>query len=424
MGGVSAIAAVAVIVLGILLAVLHQPSPIIDSPAVPAGVSSPADSNVTVAPPVPAFYDVDQPGPGDAGTMIKSERVEGGPDGFDVFRIVYNSRDNDDRLVPVSGLVVVPKGPPPAGGFPVVAYAHGTTGSNRHCGISLTPFEPNTAGFSNFGRQILPLAQEGWVVVGTDYLGMGAPGTPSYLVGKVEAQNVLDSIRAVHNWRPDVNRGLNAIWGHSQGGHSSAFAAELAPTYAPELQIQGAAVLAPGLLPALPFGVEAIINGSKPTGMTGFVMLIATSWAATYPQELSLSELLTDQALGNLPAIETKCGAGYSDPFMAAPMSAYVKQPVPAAFYELMDLNTPGESRIAPPIVMVQGMKDTTIIPQLTLGFQKQLCNNGTVVDFHVYPEEDHPGVVVASRPLINEWIKDRFAGASVPDNCPNKSIR
>lgn len=412
------------IVLGLLLATLHQPTDVIDAPAVPTDVSAPAGTNVTVAPPVPAFYDVNQPAPGEAGTVIRSEPVAGAPDGFDVFRIIYNSRDNEDRMVPVSGLVVVPKGAPPAGGYPVVAYAHGTTGSNRHCGISLAPFEPSTPGYSNFGRQIMPLAREGWVVVGTDYLGMGAPGTPSYLVGKVEGQNVLDSIRAVQRFRPDVvNHDRNAIWGHSQGGHSAAFAAQLASTYSPELQIQGAAVLAPGLLPALPFAVEAIINGPNPTGMTGFVMLIATSWAATYPEQVTLPELLTKQAMEKLPAINTQCGSGYSDPFMTAPMSAFARQPVSPAFYQLMEVNTPGTDRIGMPIVMVQGMKDTTIIPQLTLGFQKQLCNNGTVVDFHVYPEEDHPGVVVASESLINDWIGERFAGGTAPDNCPNKSI-
>lgn len=417
------IAIAVALVCGVLLAALHGPSNVNNEPAVPNSIAAPPDSNVTVSPSVPKFYEVDRPAAGGPGTIIKSEPVPGGPADVEVSRIIYNSRDNNDRDVPVSGLVIVPKRQAPPGGFPVIAYAHGTTGAGRSCGISLTPYQPNTPGWSNFYRQMLPLAREGYVVVGTDYLGMGAPGTLSYLVGKVEGQNVLDSIRAVQRFRRDVNPNLNVIWGHSQGGHSASFAAQLAPSYAPELKIQGAAVLAPGLLPALPFAVEAIMGGTKPTYMTGFVMLIAASWAQTYPDSLSLPDVVTPAGIANLPAVETKCGEGYADPFMGGPMSDYFKRPVPAAFYDLMDLNTPGSTRLPMPVVMVQGMEDTTIIPQLTLGFAKELCNNGTVVDFEIYQHDNHPGVVVASRPLIHQWIKERFAGAPAPNNCTNARV-
>lgn len=416
-------AVVVTLVCGVLLATLHGPSNVNNEPAVPNSIAAPPDSNVTLSPSVPQFYDVDRPAAGGPGTIIKSEPVPGGPADVDVSRIIYNSRDNNDHEVPVSGLVIVPKRQAPAGGFPVIAYAHGTSGAGRSCGISLTPYQPNTPGWSNFYRQMLPLAREGYAVVGTDYLGMGAPGTLSYLVGKVEGQNVLDSIRAVQRFRQDVNPDLNVIWGHSQGGHSTAFAAQLAPSYAPELKIQGVAMLAPALLPALPVAVEAITNGTKPTYMTGFVMLIAASWAQTYPAKLNISELVTPAAIANMPAVATKCGEGYADPFMQGPMSSYLNRPVPAAFYDLMDLNTPSARRLSMPVVMVQGMEDTTIIPQLTLGFDKELCNNGTAVDFEIYEHDNHPGVVVASRPLIHRWIKERFAGKSAPDNCTNARV-
>lgn len=422
-GALAAVAAVLALVFGGLFSVVHVPANVNDTPRVPADISYPPPTQTSLAPPVPAFYNVDKPVPGGPGAVIKSEAVSGGPSDVDAQRMIYNSRDDKDRDVPVSGLVVVPKATPPPGGFPVIAYAHGTSGVGRPCGASIAPFEPYTAGYSFMETQILPLVRQGYAVVATDYLGMGAPGTPMYLVSKVEGQNVLDSVRAVHRLRTDVNRHLSVIWGHSQGGHSALAAAEMAPAYAPDLTFQGAAVLAPGLLPALKFAVDGILSGTKPSGMTGFVMLIGYSWSQTYPEQVKLSELATPAAIANLQAVETKCGSGYAEPFMAEPMSAYVHTPLPNSFFHLMDLNTPGSQRIKMPVAMVQGMEDTTIIPQLTLGMAKELCNNRTVLDFEIYEYQDHGGVVVASRPFLDQWIKDRLAGEPAPDNCPNTRL-
>ncbi len=420
----AAIAIAVVVVFTVLLALIAPASPIVDVAAADPAIAAPANADVTVTPEIPAFYNVTNTAPAAPGTVTKSEVIPGGPEGTKNWRFIYHSTDNNGKDQLVSGLYTEPSTPPPAAGFPLVTYAHGTTGSNQHCGISLTPFQPNTPGFSNYSRQILPLVQAGNAVVSTDYQGMGAPGEPMYLVGKVEGQNVLDAVRAVHSYPEtavNINKGQTIIWGHSQGGHSAAFAAQLAPTYAPELTFNGVSVLAPGLLPTLPFAVETLASGTKPSGMTGFVMLIATSWAATYPGQIQPSDILTAEGVAKLPVVNSECGDEESDAFMDAGMSKYVKQNLPAAFYDLMAENTPGLVPIKMPIVMVQGMKDTTIIPQLTLAFDKQLCMAGNTVDFHIYPNDTHPGVVVNSEQMIQDWIADRHAGKPAPSNCTNQ---
>ena len=69
--------------------------------------------------------------------------------------------------------------------------------------------------------------------------GLGTPGVHPYLVGESEGRVVLDSIRAARSLLPDQTSDTTAIFGHSQGGHAVLFAAELAPTYAPELRVVG-----------------------------------------------------------------------------------------------------------------------------------------------------------------------------------------
>ena len=41
--------------------------------------------------------------------------------------VIYKSKSLDNKLIPVSGTIYLPKGTPPAGGWPIVSYAHGTT---------------------------------------------------------------------------------------------------------------------------------------------------------------------------------------------------------------------------------------------------------------------------------------------------------
>jgi hypothetical protein len=88
----------------------------------------------------------------------------------------------------VSGIVIVPPGPPPAGGWPIVAWAHPTTGVVPHCAPSLALFVFQQIAGS---RKLL---ENGYAIAATDYPGLGTPGPHPYLVGESEARAVIDSV--------------------------------------------------------------------------------------------------------------------------------------------------------------------------------------------------------------------------------------
>lgn len=398
---------------GILLAVL-APS----SPDVAGAASQGWDIHLGNADPVTAFYDTKGIPPAPAGTAIRHEDILPAPSGVKIFRYLYHSSDNQGAGSIVSGLLTIPDTVPPPGGFPVIGFAHGTTGVNQHCGISLAPNTEGSAGFPNFTKEIVPLAQQGWAVAATDYQGLGAPGAASFLVGKVEGQNVLDAMRAAHELRPDLNVSQNIIWGHSQGGNSASFAAQLWPSYAPELKVLGAVVLAPAIVPTLPAAIEAITGLDTPGGQAGFLMLIAKSWKDSYPGEFSIADMLTPAAIEQMGVLDTMCSDDVSTAYMQKPMNAYFKQP-PDSFYALANLNTPGAIPLQMPLYLAQGLQDITIIPQATLALSKLHCVRGDTVKFQIYPNDDHESLIVASRPLADEWIRDRLAGMPAPDTCP-----
>ncbi|MGH2417137.1 MAG: alpha/beta fold hydrolase [Candidatus Limnocylindria bacterium] len=87
--------------------------------------------------------------------------------------------------------------------------------------------------------------QDGFIVVATDYEGLGTPGLHPYFVGESEGRAVLDAARAARGFICPDKDDTVALAGHSQGGHAALFAAELAPTYAEDLPVVGTVAVAP-----------------------------------------------------------------------------------------------------------------------------------------------------------------------------------
>lgn len=123
---------------------------------------------------------------------------------------------------------MAPNGSPPASGRDVVAWAHGTTGIAQSCAPSLVK-----KALSDIPSLANMLAH-GWMVVASDYPGLGTTGPHAYLVGGEAANAVLDSVHAARNLRAPAAGSRFAVWGHSQGGHAALFTGQQTRRYAPE----------------------------------------------------------------------------------------------------------------------------------------------------------------------------------------------
>lgn len=416
---------------GVVLFATAAPSSLVNSPAyeVPAQVTSEVGGGVAV--PLAPFYDVTSWQPGAPGTLVKAEPVDGGPDGMKLYRIMYQSTDLQGNAIPVTGLFAVPGGEPPPGGFPLVGFAHGTTGVGQACGMSQSPTTPNTPSYSNFVPHIQPLVQEGWAVVATDYAGMGAPGPSSYLVGPLEARGLLDSMRATAapsalTGSVPINQAKLGIYGKSQGGEAALSAMELAPTYAPELDIGGGVALAPGLTPALQGVLDAVASNPTSTSQNMFVLLIAKSFAANYPQYTSLDAILSDQGKAKLAVLDSACGGDLAQQVVDVPLSKLLKQPVDSGLVTALGEAMPGSVPLESPVMVVQGLKDKTILPQFTHAEVMSRCALGDTVYYVRYPYDDHPSLNYQARlhqPSVIDWMNARWAGEPAPDNCANQLL-
>ncbi|MFE6862923.1 lipase family protein [Nocardia sp. NPDC057668] len=155
------------------------------------------------------------------------------------WRVLYTSTTALGAPVDVSGTVLVPRRPYP-GQRPLIGYAIGTQGHGAHCAPSLqllTGLEYETA-------LIMALLRRGWAVALTDYPGLGASGRHPYIVGRALGPAVLDSMRAARQLEAAAlpPEGPAALFGYSEGGTAAGWAAQLQPTYAPDIPLAAAAL--------------------------------------------------------------------------------------------------------------------------------------------------------------------------------------
>jgi hypothetical protein len=90
--------------------------------------------------PITSFYSHIEPKSGaDPGTLLRSEPATdcGLPPGITATRILYYTRTASGKDALASGVVLVPYGPSPKGGWPLLAWSHGTSGVARSCAPSL-----------------------------------------------------------------------------------------------------------------------------------------------------------------------------------------------------------------------------------------------------------------------------------------------
>jgi Secretory lipase len=236
-----------------------------------------------------SFYVPPDPlGAGEPGDLIRAEPMRafitpGVPMPADAWRILYRSTSATGEPRAVSGTVLIPKRRA-RGPRPLVGYAIGTHG----IGDGAAPSRLLARGLDwEAGLMAMALAR-GWAVVVTDYEGLGTPGDHTYMVGKALGPNVLDSMRAARALHPSTfePEGPAAIMGYSEGGFAAGWAAELQPTYAPDIPLVGAVV------GASVANLESAGPNLEGSFFSFFTFYGGIGYAAAYP-ELDLDAHLT-----------------------------------------------------------------------------------------------------------------------------------
>jgi Secretory lipase len=349
-------------------------------------------------------------------------------------RIMYRSTDTHGVPIAVTGTVFSPttawQGP---GKRPLVSYAVGTQGQGDQCAPSHL-FNQGLEYETLFISQVLA---KGAAVVVTDYEGLGTPGVHTYMNRLSQAHAVLDAARAAQRLSNDAipADGLVGLYGYSQGGGATAAAAELQPTYAPELKVVGSAIGAP---PADLSAVAGSVDGTTIGGVIGYTI---NGLVASYPELAAVRSLLNQQGNDMLDMVKYECIGETTLRFGLQPTSSYTKTSQPVSSFlgqepykSIVDSQRIGRLRPTAPVYIWQGLNDDVIPFAQSRQLAVDWCGKGSTVQFNELPI---PAAVPKSSvghvlPMMlgggdaMAWLYQRFANATpaapaasgAPSNC------
>jgi alpha-beta hydrolase superfamily lysophospholipase len=350
---------------------------------------------------------------GAPGTVVRQQPMDGAPLGASAYRVLYRSTGLNGRPIFVSGVVIVPRGAPPPGGRPIVAWAHPTSGIVPRCAPSLAIFL-----FQQI-QGLRSMVARGFVVAATDYPGLGTPGPHPYLVGDSEARAVIDIVRVAGSL-PGAGGGKDfTVWGHSQGGQAVLFTGMIANSYAPELRLLGVAAAAPATeLATLMSDNINSVGGKNITAMTLW------SWHRIYGA--AIDGVVDPRAMPAIDRLARECIEGPFDLIVRQrtekPLQQYlltVADPTRIEpWHSLLEKNSAGNLPPELPVFLAQGTNDQIIRPAVTRTYMDKLCRSGSKVRMVSLPGIGHGRAAQASTMAAVDWITDRFAGKAPPDDC------
>ncbi len=366
-----------------------------------------------------AFYDPPASVPSEPGRLIDSEPyTQSVPDGARGWLILYTTTDLNDEPTVGSAFVMAPEEPSDEP-RDVVLWDHGTEGADRECAPTVLP--PGQLPFP-LADPIAALRQQleqGRVLVGPDYPGMGTPGPQSYLVGESEGRSALDAVRAAQQLPELTLSNRTVVWGHSQGGQAAIWTGAIAADYAPQLDILGVAAAAPAA------DVKGLISTLE-SSTIGKVLgpFVIRSFGETY-SDVDPRDYVDPRMFAIYEAASRRCFAG-SQPLvtlltvatMHGPM--YATDPSTGPLGERLDENKP-IGLVAAPLFIAQGTADPLILPEVQERYVADRCAAGQALRYQEYEGKDHLSVVADDSPYSADllaWTDDRFAGRPQANTC------
>ncbi|MEH3140283.1 MAG: prolyl oligopeptidase family serine peptidase [Mycobacterium kyogaense] len=376
---------------------------LVAAPASPANAEAPAWSGLdarSFAGPVPP-----------AGTTIASVPLDpalsltgAGP----AYRVLYSTTDQHDRPAVSTGAVFVPPGPAPEGGFPVIAWAHGTVGLGDDCTPSAHPRTPRD------DEYLSHWLGQGYAVVASDYAGLGTPGLMSYLNSITTAHAVVDSVIAAHGMGLPLSPEW-AIVGQSQGGGAAISSARWATEFSRGTGLDYRGAVATGA----PANIDKLVAQAGPNLELPELGPIANAYTAYIlaslreaRPDLDIDGVLSPAGIDAASRAETLCTAELSDQLAHLTPASFFSAPlnsIPGMAEALNDFMGTPSTGFDRPLFLGVGLLDRDVPPSSTLSFYDQLVANNEDVTLRVYPEDDHSGTVLASMADSTPFLRDAF---------------
>ncbi|MFW6761897.1 alpha/beta hydrolase [Acinetobacter pittii] len=327
--------------------------------------------------------------------------------------LTYKMLGQSGQEVQATSLVFTPNTPPPVGGWPIVVWAHGTTGVADACAPSKAALTESTKDL------ISKLLAAGYVVVAPDYEGLGTPDIHPFLNVKSEAFSITDAVVAARNYLSQRNLLTSKKWltvGHSQGGHAALGAAQYASRA--QLDYKGTVAVAPAsnLGFILVAGEQSVANATLDKKISMYAQLdtytaLVTAGIRNTQPAFNYSQVFTSQVSSIAAQAETICSGPLGQAFGAGmtkyatdhngTLDGYTRTQPNFMAVQLVKTfldkdSQPLQVKVMTPIIIYQGVADTTVPKVATDILISNATVVGTKINSYVTGNWDH-GTVMSS---------------------------
>ena len=260
---------------------------------------------------------------------------------------------------------------------------------------------------------VLHALRRGWVVSLPDHEGpdgrWGAPREPGFFT--------LDAVRAALDFEPldlriDTSVGL---WGYSGGGLATSWAAEMAPEYAPELRIVGAALGSPVGDPASAFiRLNATLHAGLPTLVVGGLRRAYPELDRIVREHVNAEGLALLDSVDDLTTVAAVKKLAYHDldKYIDLPLADLLAKP---EILEVFEAIQPGRTSPSVPMLVVQAVHDQIIAVDDVDGQVDRYLDHGVHVTYLRDRLSEHLTLHPLAMPLTLDWLQDRFDGHALP---------
>ncbi|MEV0948154.1 lipase family protein [Rhodococcus sp. NPDC049939] len=357
----------------------------------------------------------------EAGEIIRRREVttRAFPDtlvGHRAYQIMVRSNDSKDRPVPVTATLLVPTeawtGPGPR---PVVDYNMAIDSLGATC----TPSYRLVHDYQTLDLDTPPMLPlflaKNYAVLVPDHQGPRM----AYSAGRMAGHAVLDSIRGMKNL-PELGLSESPVvaTGYSGGAIATGWAAQLQPSYAPDVELAGVAA---GGVPADFALLRKTMNGQLGSGLYLAAIL---GLAREYPEMLTLANPL-GVLLATSP-LKDQCNLALDFAGLAMlPVELLASQPDPfdtPTGRAVVAENRMGALTPEAPVLLYQGsakvfLGDEFIPEEGVITLQREWCAGGADVTYAPQIGE-HLTAGWFALPQVTQWIDDRLAGVPVTPGC------
>lgn len=344
---------------------------------------------------------------GKPGDLIRLEKFDGYkvPPGVKGYRVLYGTKTSKGELAVSSGAILIPAGEAPDGGWPVLAWGHGTSGIARKCAPSLTEMA-----FAMY-RGPMAYLENGYAIVATDYAGLGSESPVAYMDRIGNAQDIIYSVEAAQ--KADLQLGNRWIAvGHSAGAHAAGGVAML------QSDIKDPDYLGFASLSGLQNARPPMVGITKRD--PSLAVLLCVSVKNRFP-EFDFNTVFTEKGIEFVEQIKVRCqgpGFGRPEPHGLQPVAILKEDwdqvPYVDDYFKLDETETKHHRG---PALIVIGENEETWTLKNDREKAKLICEQGQAVQLSMIPGGNHFNLLDKSIDVQLDWFSKRFSGVS-PSNC------